>query len=166
MQELDKRVANLEQKLEFAVTRDELAEVIKSLHLRFDRIETRFDGLETRIDGLETRIGTLETRFDALETRIDALETRFDALESRFDKLESRFDKLENRVEANGLRLDSLTSQFESFREEQRIANEAQGKAWEKLDGQMTMAESDREQLFNRLDAIQTALENRGISVD
>jgi len=145
VQELEKRVANLEQKLEFVVTRDELAEVIKSLHLRFDRIEKRFDDLETRIGTLENRIGTLENRIGTLE---------------------NRFDKLENRVEANGLRLDSLTSQFESFREEQRIANEAQGKAWEKLDGQMTMAESDREQLFNRLDAIQTALENRGINVD
>lgn len=115
--DLEERVTNLERKMEFVVTRDELAEVLKSLH-------------------------------------------------SRFDKLENRFDNLENRVDSNGNRLDSLTVRFDSFVEEQRLANEATGKAWEKLDGQMTMAESDREQVFIRLDAIQTALENRGIEVD
>ena len=117
--------------MEFVVTRDELAEVIKSLHMRFDKIENRFD-----------------------------------TLENRFDTLENRFDTLENRVDANGVRLDSLTSQFDSFREEQRLANEVSGKAWEKLDGQMTTAEADRGQLFDKLAAIQTALENRGISLD
>ena len=131
MQELEERVANLEQKMEFVVTRDELAEVLRSLHARFD-----------------------------------TLENRFDTLENRFDTLENRFDKLENRVDANSLRLDSFTVRFDSFVDEQRLANEASGEAWEKLDGHMTMAESDREQLFNKLDAIQTALENRGISVE
>ena len=144
-QDLEERVANIEQKLEFVVTRDELAEVLRSLHLRFDKIENRFD--------------TLENRFDTLENR-------FDTLENRFDTLENRFDKLENRVDANSVRLDSLTAQFSSFRDEQRLANEASGKAWEKLDGQMAIAESDRERLFIKLDSIQTALENHGISVN
>lgn len=129
--DLEERITSLEHKLEFVVMRDELAEVIRSLHLRFDK-----------------------------------LENRFDTLENRFDTLENRFDRLENRVDANGVRLDSLTVRFDSFVDEQRLASEANGKAWEKLDGQMTVAEADRDRLFNRLDAIQTALENRGIEVD
>ena len=115
--DLEQRVANLEQKMVFVVTRDELAEVIRSLHMRFDRIENRFDALENGVDG-------------------------------------------------NGVRLDSFSSQFSSFRDEQRRANDASGKAWEKLDGHMTMADEDRGQLFRKMAAIQTALENRGISVD
>lgn len=130
-QDLEERVANIEQKLEFVVTRDELAEVLRSLHLRFDKMENRFD-----------------------------------TLENRFDTLENRFDKLENRVDANSVRLESLTAQFSSFRDEQRLANEANGKAWEKLDGQMAIAEADRERLFVKLGSIETALENHGISVD
>ncbi len=137
-QDLEERVANIEQKLEFVVTRDELAEVLRSLHLRFDKMENRFD----------------------------TLENRFDTLENRFDTLENRFDKLENRVDANSVRLESLTAQFNSFRDEQRLANEANGKAWEKLDGQMALAEADRERLFVKLGSIETALENHGISVD
>ncbi len=129
--DLEERITSLEHKLEFVVMRDELAEVIRSLHLRFDK-----------------------------------LENRFDTLENRFDTLENRFDRLENRVDANGVRLDSLTVRFDSFVDEQRLASEANGKAWEKLDGQMTVAEADRDRLFNRLDAIQTALEKRGIEVD
>ena len=144
-QDLEERVANIEQKLEFVVTRDELAEVLRSLHLRFDK---------------------MENRFDTLENRFDTLENRFDTLENRFDTLENRFDKLENRVDANSVRLESLTAQFNSFRDEQRLANEANGKAWEKLDGQMALAEADRERLFVKLGSIETALENHGISVD
>ena len=136
--DLEERITSLEHKLEFVVMRDELAEVIRSLHLRFDKLENRFD----------------------------TLENRFDTLENRFDTLENRFDRLENRVDANGVRLDSLTVRFDSFVDEQRLASEANGKAWEKLDGQMTVAEADRDRLFNRLDAIQTALEKRGIEVD
>ena len=70
--DLEERVTKLEQKLEFVVTRDELAEVLKTLHMRFDTLDNRFD--------------TLENRFDTLENRFDTLENRFDTLENRFDK--------------------------------------------------------------------------------
>ncbi len=138
--------------MEFVVQRDELAEVLKSLHLRFDTLDNRFD--------------MLENRFDTLENRLDTLENRFLTLENRFDTLENRLGKLENRVDSNGVQIDSLTVRFDAFVDEQREANKASGKAWENLDVQMTMAETDREQIFIRLDAIQTALENRGITVE
>ena len=116
-QALEQRVANLEQKMERVVFRDELAEIVRSIIVRLDSIDGRFEGVNERLDSL-------------------------------------------------GVQVDSLGAQFDAFRDEQRSYNESSGQAWERLDKYMTMSEEDRSQIFNRLDAVKTALENRGIVLD
>ena len=77
-----------------------------------------------------------------------------------------RLDNIDTRFEGVNVRLDSLRVQFDSYRDEQRSYNESSGRAWERLDRYTTMSEEDRSRIFDRLDAIQTALENRGIDID
>ena len=113
-QALEQRVANLEQKMERVVFRDELAEIVRSIIVRLDSIDGRFEGVSERLDA------------------------------------------------SWRVQVDCLGSQFDAFRDEQRSYNESSGQAWERLDKYMTMSEEDRSQIFNRLDAVKTALENRG----
>ena len=158
-QGLEQRVTSLEQKIESVVTRDELADVLKSLHVRLDAIGSHLVGIDGRLD-------SMDRRFDGIDGRLDVIDHRLDVIDGRLDSMDRRFDGMDDWLDGIDRRLDGSDDRFTAFVEEQRRAYEADGKAWEILAGQMTMAEADREQFFIKIDAIQTALGNRGIGVD
>ena len=172
-QGLEQRVTSLEQTIESVVTRDELADVLKSLHVRLDAIgshlvgiDGRLDSMDRRFDGIDGRLDVIDGRLDSMDRRFDGIDGRLDVIDGRLDSMDRRFDGMDDWLDGIDRRLDGSDDRFTAFLEEQRRAYEADGKAWEILAGQMTMAEADREQFFIKIDAIQTALGNRGIGVD
>ncbi len=117
MEELDRRLAQVEQQIPVFVTRDQFAEVLQILNTRFNAVDSRFDAIATRLEALA------------------------------------------DAQHATNRRLDE-------FIREQRDYNRASGEAWERVDQRMAQIEETNDQIFRKLESIETALENRGITLD
>ena len=159
MEQFDTRLTRVEQQLPQLVTRDLLAEVLQNFNNRFDVIESRFDAIEKRFDAIESRIDTIEKRLDASENRSDAFENRFDAIDDRLSAITTRLEGLADAQHATNKRLDD-------FIREQRDNNRANGEAWERVDQRTAQIEETNDYVFRKLESIEIALENRGITLN
>ena len=66
-----------------ALTNEDLqaiADLIKPINERLDKLESRFDTLENKVDKLENRFDTFENKFDTLAFKHDMTNRRLDDL--------------------------------------------------------------------------------------
>ncbi len=159
MEQIETRLTEVERQIPHLATRDQLAEVLQSLNKRFDAIDARFDAMEERFNGMDERLNAMDARFDAMDERLDAMDTRFDAADDRFSTIDTRLETLADAQHATNRRLDD-------FKKEQRDYNDESGRVWERLDRHIAWVEENDEQLFRKVDSIEIALENRGITLN
>ncbi len=69
------------------------------------------------------KVDKIDSRVEQLENRFDILEERFDKLEERFDKLEERFDILENTVTAIMIQVAATTEDIVQLKEMAQSTN-------------------------------------------